>query len=758
MKFSPLHTRFNPTLLRWIKFFFLLLSITLPTAQAGQSYFSSRASLIQEEQLRGTLEITLHGDTTLYQPQLLVHGQTLSQELARWSHWLPGQRQNLVLELPGKPNLPGNYHLLLEITGLLENGQAISLLDGLPYHVGARLIPPPIQPTVHLHGAKVTWQTAGIPDHQLSLTLVPAPFSPTVRLTSRQNQLELAVFPSLPVAANSRFESLARLDWSWQGNHYSVLTPWLLESDDQGRWQRFPWSHPTHIHWARDGGLWQSLAGLCMLVALYMGGGQRPSGEPHALTHAWPVTLLMVTLLAFTLPWQPWPQEWEQLVTILPILLLPITAHWLGFCWRWPPLSRIWAAAATLATLLMMDHWGSGAFAAKGWSMVILLLFFATIGRLLHGFGGRWLAVLLAMILITNFPATWLVAMVSHLFLGFFLRAGWAGVVRWFSIQISALLLSSWWWLPGFSLASLPSLAEEGIRWQHIFPPEGWPFFLLVALWRGGIGGMAPLAVALGAASVWLATRLEVTHALQWGFMVTGGMVLGAYLTTHLRRPLLWTLAALALLPAWWEQELTQQSRTMETHRQSEESRASWPFWQQLNQYLHHNPPAGHLVVAPGHFVPRTLLEPWQNRSPYPWQHRLQKELAKPVIQPDTLLALMGKTGSQALVIQQQTTVQQLLQDKRFKLQHSFGPLHLLTASLPAPSPSLMEKSTVGAQFSWLALSMSFLGVAILLYCTLVAAPPLPPERMMQAPMPWLPLLAILLGLAVFYVLEKGVI
>lgn len=763
--------------------FLICMVVTVP-AFAEPIFFSVTPALTADrESLAGQILVTLHGDRTLYHPRLTGYGPQVSWALGQWSHWEPGTSRKLALSLPARHLFPGEYHLLLELLFQDVQGDWQGMSTGVAYQVGESGVPSTVYPSLHLLGHGITWDLGGLSPDLATATLTTGPFrlANSKLLTPSVHKIHLEADPARPPPPHGRMEVSARLEWIWNGQHYSQIFPWTIETDGQRQWRQQPWLQ--EVLWWRDGLFWQSVAALLVVLAVVAGGVRRPSGDfssgsgvglalgelllSLAITawlaahlplellgqgswpvgmaeeghHArfvtqwlsqggapeqvvgygswWPVTSLPGFFVAAL---SPWLGEAVALKWVLAgvVLLVPPATHAMGVALGWPVVGRLLASAAATASLVVLNETvPEHPIYSQVWGLIWLIGLMASLGRWVQGdFLHRPVAavVFAAALLMSHFP-TWIVAILASLLLAAARTPTLRLMLAVVKIYGMGALLVSVWWLPMVT-NGLPALFAEGsvgpLSWQTLFPKALWPFGVMWFFWRNQGNYMVPTTVAWAAVLGYLlAPELGLDDArfllpLHWGGAVTGGVLLGQRLVLHSRRPLLWTLALLAWLPAWWMGEVAQRENQVRGQLTAMENKALWPEWQSMAQSLHRSPEAGRILLEEGesgfsdasHALALAGATPlltgmgWQGDLTAPFVHQLLADVAQtpatvhrfPALRGtlDRLVAQLAEMHVDTLIVHSVPVKKRLLQDHRFVKKGEFGPFLVLALQEPA--------------------------------------------------------------------------
>jgi hypothetical protein len=274
---------------RLLSMYLSVLILCLPQlAECAQFGFEYKASIdASGVELHGTLELALRSAEPIYNVDLVARTVDHSVRIHGPRTWRHQARHVFQLRIPSSHALPGRYHLLLAI----EYQDSLNIWRSYPvaieYAVGESHETPLRVPRVLLKGAQLRWQTAGVTPESTSLTLVPAPIWETLDpLTPGDHEIRLQERSDREAVPGGIYPQLARLDWSDQGYHHSMLMPWTIRTDQRGQWIKYAGVAPQPGWW-RSAHLLQILsmigAGLALAWTLFAfkrhGGAHSPVVE-----------------------------------------------------------------------------------------------------------------------------------------------------------------------------------------------------------------------------------------------------------------------------------------------------------------------------------------------------------------------------------------------------------------------------------------------------------------------------------------------
>ena len=259
---------------RLLSTYFALLILCLPlSAESSPSRFEYKAIVTATAlELGGTLELSLTAGGPIHNAELVIWSADQVTRIAGPRTWNAQASHAFQLQIPSSHPFPGRYYLLLAIEYQDDNKEWHSYPVAIEYDFETAQEVPLRTPQVKFKGGQLRWQLAGVTPENLSLTLALAPIWEAVRpLTPADQTFQLVHRPDRLAVPGGIYPQLARLDWSDQGFHHSMLIPWSIQTDQRGQWLKYAGVAPQHgwwrsPHWLKI--LSITVAGLALLWTL----------------------------------------------------------------------------------------------------------------------------------------------------------------------------------------------------------------------------------------------------------------------------------------------------------------------------------------------------------------------------------------------------------------------------------------------------------------------------------------------------------
>lgn len=355
------------------------------------------------------------------------------------------------------------------------------------------------------------------------------------------------------------------------------------------------------------------------------------------LTFYFPLPFLLIAILDWILPYQ----IAFKLITVLGVFILPLTAYTLGRLWRVRKPFAIMAAVFALAFLLMEHTAGGQLYSIYGGNILSTLagefgymlsfaLVFLFLGTMYRGmekprFNMLFVLnclILMALVLSHIVTTIVLVCIIPGLLL---VHTRWRSLGYLVAVGLVGFCLTAFWWMPFASnLEWTAHMAWEQLKWTYLFPSALTPMFVL------GFVGMA-YAVARKERKMLPLLWISVVSAVLFLLMPDGRLwnarllpfwyiswhLWAAFGVTWLVRPfmvMMWDLfrargrtarrvhipvMALVVVAAAGLLSTTA-AGWINWNYSGYESKAGWPQYKEINDFLDTLDPPGRVLVEHG--------------------------------------------------------------------------------------------------------------------------------------------------------------
>lgn len=379
-----------------------------------------------------------------------------------------------------------------------------------------------------------------------------------------------------------------------------LLTLWLIGHANFQLWLTATWATggdtASHIFYAR-------------VFADWLGQGKISGWLPEsfagfpAFSYYFPLPFILMSALATLVDFK----VAFKIISMIAVFMLPAATYAMAALLRWPVSARLLAAAAAAGFILHENTsiWGGNILAtlagefSYAWGMLFAALFWGTLSWSLRNGGRRWLVPVLLEVLVA-LSHGYALLIVGFGAFGFILlsRQPWRDLRIVLQVHTLAFLLIGVWLLPlAENLAW--TIPNDTAAWVDnlslLWPASLWPFtlgaLLLPFLMRKQqlflqlgalvIIGLLAFAAFLVGHNIGVAEIRFFPYA-QWSAAVVFAAALGVLLTRISKTPLLWTMAILLALMAWWEPRINISESWSAWNLQGYEPKPMWPIYQQL--------------------------------------------------------------------------------------------------------------------------------------------------------------------------------